>query len=174
MKNWNDRKTSKKGTLAEKIVENKILVPHNKVFYKAISEGRHPFDYLIYDYVTHIIIPSDVKAKPKMDYYNGSGIDYKHYLKYKEISKNINKKFFIFFVDECMGEIYGNYICELEKEVLEPNENNRKYPYIFNTKGGDRIILFHMDNMKRNLYKITENEITELKALNTRNYSYKD
>lgn len=157
MENWDDKIQVKKGNFAEEIV-HKYLEEKGYVIYFPTTPKSHSFDRLAIKDKKQIII-AEIKAKAKLTNYNETGFEYRHYLEYKEISKKHNLPVFIFFVDEHLEEIYGNFLIELEKD-------SRKAPW------GNQI-LFKMENMRRGIYKLNKEEVEYLKITSTRNYTYK-
>lgn len=155
--NWENKTEVKKGNFAEKII-HKYLEDKGYSIYKPTTPGPHCFDRLAIKDKKYIII-AEIKAKAKLNNYDETGIELRHYNDYKYISDLHKIPIFIFFVDEMLKEIYGNYLSILEV-------NSRKAPW------GDQI-LFKMNNMKRNIYNLSENETHILKELSTRNYNYK-
>ena len=138
-------KTNKKGDYAEKIVMENLHSKDINTFKNSI-DVPHPFDFLLYKKRNGIweLNPADVKAKPKMSKYNATGIDQKDYQTYLDIQDRYNMNVYLFFVDEEMGKVYGNYLNELEKEVID---GEQKYPFTLKDKYGIEIRIFHMDNM---------------------------
>ena len=96
-----------------------------------------------------------------MNYSDETGLNTSHYEEYKYISSKYNLPIFIFFVDEMLKEIYGNFLHKLEISKRE-----------ITTKQNKKITLFKMENMIRNIYLLKDNEIEEIKRYNTRNYEY--
>lgn len=155
---WQDKIQVRKGNFAEKIV-HEYLESKGYIVYIPQTEGGHAFDRLAIKDKEHVII-AEIKAKAKLNNYNETGFEYRHYLEYKKISLKHNLPVFIFFVDEMLKEIYGNFLSVLEK-------NNRKAPW------GEQI-LFSMNDMKRDIYKLSNEDVEYLKENSTRNYQYKD
>lgn len=158
MENWNNKIQVIKGDFAERIV-HKYLENKGYIVYIPQTNGSHSFDRLAIKNKKQIII-AEIKAKAKLNNYDETGFEYKHYLEYKEISKKHNIPVFIFFVDEMLKEIYGNFLSALE-------QNSRIAPW------GTQI-LFQMKNMKRNIYNLNNEEVLFLKQTSTRKYNYKE
>jgi len=158
---WEKMPQVKKGDLGEKIVR-KYLEAKGWVIYEPVGNMAHFTDkFAVKDKKEIILI--EVKTKPKLNYYDGTGFDFRSYNQYKILSHKHNMRVFIFFVDEMLGKIYGNFLSELEKPIIYKKKN---YPFFLN-----KIIIFPLCYMK--LVKIlNENEILEIKKYNTRNYEY--
>lgn len=154
---WEDKTQVKKGNFAEKIVHS-FLESKNYVVYVPTTDGAHTFDRLAIKDKEHVLI-AEIKAKPKLNNYDETGFEYRHYLEYKKISNKHQIPVFIFFVDEMLKEIYGNFLDRLEK-------NSRKAPW------GEQI-LFKMSSMYRHIYDLNEEDVDYLKKHSTRNYEYK-
>lgn len=161
--NFNDKPSTQKGKIGEEIIK-KWLEDRGWIIYEPKTENKpHAFDKLaIKDKKQLILI--EVKTKARRNYYPDTGIDIRHYDEYKLISQNHNLPVFLFFVDEMIGEIYGNKLSFLEEQVK--TSDGREYPL---RQGG--IIYFPLERM----YKIAildTSKVLELKKLNTRNYEY--
>ena len=92
-------------------------------------QGAHGFDRLAVKDKTEVII-AEIKTKARMNRYNATGFNIKHYREYKRISRKYNIPVFIFFVDEALGRIYGNFLSVLEESYTDINDGiyypNRK------------------------------------------------
>lgn len=166
--NFNDRPTTKKGKIGEEIVRQ-YLESKGWIIYEPKTEDKpHAFDKLAIKDKKHIVI-AEVKTKAARNYYPDTGIDIRHYEEYKLISEKHKMPVFLFFVDENKGEVYGNKLSELEKEHLVQGNN---YPLKQNG-----IIYFPVikgdgsENMI-SIAKLSEEDVEQLKKLNTRNYEY--
>ena len=156
--NGEDRTEVKKGNIGEDLIDE-FLLKKNIIPYISISKTAHPFDRLCITKNKKKLIIAEVKTKPKRIYYEDTGFNLKHYEDYKFIRDKYNIPVFIFFVDEYLEKIYGNYLNVLSKKY-------KKYPKIENN-----IIYFHLDSM-RNIMKLTKENVEKLKKLTTRNYNY--
>lgn len=127
---WCDKFQVKKGDFAEVIV-HKYLENKGYVVYKPSTEGSHAFDRLAIKNKEKVII-AEIKAKAKLNKYDETGFELRHYNDYKKISERHNLPVFIFFVDEMLKEIYGNFLhvlvreYELEVEFVETYEGEEK------------------------------------------------
>jgi len=159
--NFENSKSNKKGNIGESIVKD-WLKNRGYMIYSPEVLGAHAFDILaMKDKIN--LIAGDVKTKAKLNKYNGTGIDISHYKTYKKISEKHNIPFFIFFVDEQMGKIYGNFLDKLEAKVYD----DVQYPFNMN----EEIIIFSMKNMIL-VADISLDDSNKIKMLNTRNYEY--
>ena len=159
---WKDKIQVKKGDFAEDIVHTYL---ENKGFivYKPHTEGKHGFDRLAVKDKKQLII-AEVKAKARMKKYRATGIDLRHYNEYKLIEVKHNIPIFLFFVDEWLKKIYGNWLSELEKESYD----DINYP---NTIIKPGIIFFSYIKMKM-ITTLTDEQSEYLKSTSTRNYTY--
>ncbi|MBA7636655.1 hypothetical protein ES703_44276 [subsurface metagenome] len=162
MNNWGNKIEVQKGNFAENIIKN-FLESKGYVVYKPITKNAHAFDNLAIKNKKNVII-SECKAKAKRTFYNDTGINISNYDDYKYISKKHNLPVFIFFVDEFLEEIYGNFLNELEKEVCD---KGKKYPL-----KEKNIIYFPIMNMRRDIYKLNKEQVEYLKNKSKRNYDY--
>ncbi len=104
---WENKDSVKKGNYGENII-NTYLEDKGYVVYRPITDGPHCFDHLAIKDKKQVII-AEVKTKAKLNNYDETGFEYKHYLEYKFISGKHNIPVFIFFVDEMLKEVYGNF-----------------------------------------------------------------
>lgn len=158
--NWSDKKEVIKGNIGERIV-NEYLEKEGFVVYKSVTNSPHSFDRLAIKDKQQLII-AEIKTKARRNKYKDTGFNFTHYNEYKKISEKHNLPVFIFFVDEMLGEIYGNWLSILEK----PYKKGLQYPAIFND-----IIYFHLDTMKE-ICKLSNDEVIELKEYSQRSYKY--
>jgi hypothetical protein len=160
--NWQDLPQVKKGDYGEKLVDE-FLESKGFICYFPKTKGPHWFDRLaIKDKETVVVAES--KTKARLNKYPATGFDHKHYLEYKRVYEKHRIKVFVFFIDEMLGEIYGNFIQELEK----PAEiNGVKYPLMLN-----KIIVFPLKNMRK-IAEISDEDCEYLKKHSTRRYDYK-
>lgn len=156
---WSDRTRVKKGNIGEAIAQD-YLESKGFIFYKPVTDAPHAFDSLAVKNKKVF-----VKTKAKMNKYNATGFDIKSYNEYQYASEALKIPVFVFFVDEMLGKVYGNWLTELSK----PFSDDLEYPC---TTVVPNIVLFSMKRMK-DIGVLTEDQITELKSLSTRKYGYK-
>jgi len=159
---WEDKIQVKKGNYGEDLVNN-YLNKKGYVIYTPITNNAHCFDRIVMKNKSDIKIV-ECKTKAKRTYFDDTGIDIRHYNEYKNISDKYIIPLFIFFIDEYLGEIYGNYLTELIKPKVV---KNKEYPLEY--KG---IMYFPMVNMIRDILVLNENDKEYLKGNSTRNYEY--
>ena len=165
MSNWEDKPRVQKGNLGEEIVDRYILskglIPYHPVF-----DGPHPFDRIcvMADCCLAIV---ETKTKAHRTFFPDTGIDKKHYEKYKAIQSKYKIEVFIYFVDEAKGEIYGGSLRTLATPytVLV---RNQKINYPWEDKG---IVYFPLENTEP-IAHLTDAERDVLRSLSTRNYEY--
>lgn len=151
----------KKGNIGEAIVKAH-LERYGWCVFQPTSEGAHSFDMLcIKDKKKAIAL--DVKAKARMTHIHGTGIDQRHFVEYMEFSQKHCMPFYLAFVDESTGQIYGNSLHKLEEGYTE---GQHYYPRMV---GKQRIWNLHQMNFIANIPK---EKIDELKKYSQRNYEY--
>jgi len=144
-----------KGEYAEGIVRL-LFEDRGYVVYQPTTSGAHAFDMMaIKDKKRCLAL--DVKAKARRNAYPDTGINEQHYQTYINFSRNHNMDFWVVFVDEMDGHIYGNEI----------NSLNYPTPRIENS-----IRYFPLSNMKT-LAALSDGEKDKLKSLNQRRHNYK-
>lgn len=165
---WAERPEVKKGNVGELIVDD-FLRGKRVIPYRPDYDGAHPFDRLCATADKKTIFVADIKTKAQRERYADTGIDLSHYGDYKHIEGKYGLRVFIFFVDEKVRQIYGNWLGELERSVITPDRKGQRdvsYPLV------DRgIIYFPIINM-RPVSDITLEKARELMALSTRSYEY--
>lgn len=167
---WQEKETVKKGNIGESIV-TKYLEKLGYIVYEPVTDGAHAFDKFISLNKKSLAI-AEVKTKAKRNFMPDTGIDFRHYNEYKLVSEKYNLDFFIFFIDEMLGCIYGGKLSELEKpNCYEYNDNFISYPKVEQNKNGSKIIYFYQPNMKI-IHELSIEEIELIKSFNTRNYNY--
>jgi len=171
---WGNTLQAKKGDMGERIVCD-YLQKKGWIMYKSITNAGHCFDFLAIKNESECRIV-EVKTKPKRKYYPDTGFEVSQYNRYKKAGKELQCKIFIAFVDEHAGEIYGNYLHELEKEItIIVNGKPVKYPLVQPTyiqyphKGNT--IYFPIQHMKT-IKLLESSEIEYLKNHSTRNKLY--
>jgi hypothetical protein len=153
-----------KGEYGEAIVRG-LLEAKGFVVYKPFTEGAHAFDVLaIKDKARCIAL--DVKAKARRNKYEDTGIPERHYRTYLNFSTTHNMPFWVVFVDEMLGAIYGNTISKLDAPVSAAGIN---YPHVYGGDNGTRY--WHLSSMVT-LSKLSEVQIGELKGLSQRQHEY--
>lgn len=164
--NFKELQTYKKGVFGENIVRE-YLESNGWIVYEPITDKAHAFDKLCIKDKINIVI-AEVKTKARMNKFNATGIDVRHYKEYCNIKDKYNIPIFIFFVDEYTKAIYGNKLSELQKEY---KAKDGIYPKYIDTRNNKRIILFSLEIMKH-IYNLTDNEVEYLKKESSRNYNY--
>lgn len=154
-----------KGEFGERIVKG-ILEQKGFVVYKPATPGAHAFDVLaIKDKKRCIAL--DVKAKSRRNNFPDTGINYKHFLVYRDFSDTHKMPFWLVFVDEMLGKVYGNTIEELSRPR---EENGNKYPMRW---GGDTGIIYWPLSAMIVFHTLTPDECRQLQAMNQRSYDFK-
>ena len=158
---WQSKPTVIKGNIGEELVRE-YLESKGYIVYEPKTNGAHGFDKLAILNKKQAII-AECKTKARRNKYPDTGIQIRHYEEYKYISDKHNLPVFIFFIDEMLGQIYGNKL----EELVKPNKvGDKQYP---SKENG--IIYFPLANMKV-VCGIAEKDAELLKDKSTRNYEY--
>lgn len=166
---------SNKGDYAEELII-KTLEKQNFQFLVPLKDGKaHLCDGLAYRHNSRTenqkedikVFWYDVKAKARMNKFNSTGINESQLNHYKELNE-INT-FYLFFVDEMTGTIYGGSLNKLMKAHIDTVDTNI-YP-LYKTFGGIKMVLFSLEKMTL-LRALTEEEQETLKGLNSRSYGF--
>jgi hypothetical protein len=124
------KSTTQKGAIAEELVRQ-YLIANNCIPYAPPSTaGAHPIDFMVVDKISgQTIFFADVKCKAQRTNYPDTGINARHYEKYKWMGRRENKDVYLFFADESTGEIYGNFLSVLDQDrAIEHNHRVLQYP----------------------------------------------
>lgn len=151
-----------KGEYGEQIVR-RILEKQGFVIYKPQTEGAHAFDVLAIQNKTRCIA-LDVKAKARRNKYADTGINVRHYQTYKAFSEAHQMPFWVVFVDEMLGRIYGNTLANLDKPVTEAGIS---YPFEY----AGLIRYWPLASMIF-MHTLTCDEKADLAALSQRSHAY--
>ncbi len=164
---FKDSKQFLKGKMGEELVD-KYLMGRNIIPYHPVFEGAHPFDRICASTDKKKVLIVEVKTKAMRKYYPDTGFNIRSYNEYKYVSKKYNIPIFIFFVDEKLQEVYGNYLHELDKRyIIEYEGKKLVYP-----KKENNIIYFSMKLMIRDICGIKSEITGQLKELSCRNHEY--
>jgi hypothetical protein len=158
---FSERKTTIKGAFGERIIKA-FLEAKGFCVYEPTTEMAHAFDFLAVKDKRQCVA-LDVKSKARRSKYPDTGIDIRHYETYRDFSKKHKMPFFIAFVDEWIGKIYGNWLEKLQ----EPCKiGDKKYPSV------ERSIIYFPLAKMIDIQELSESDAAELRALSTRNYAY--
>ena len=161
---WHDRTEVKKGDLGEQIVAQWLL-DRGIVPYHSLADKAHPFDFLCASQDKKTIYIVEVKAKSKRECYEDTGIEYHHYMDYTNIREKYGIQVYLFFVDEKLGEIYGNKLSILEQPKIV---NGNSYPWVHKNKYGKTQIYFPLASMQREIAMLTDENIQGLLDLTSK------
>lgn len=167
--NFSDKIQTKKGEYGEKIVDE-YLQSKGFNIYKTFKENKpHAFDRLAVKNKRNLII-AEVKSKAKMNRYNATGIDERHFNEYQYISQKYNIEVWLFFVDEspAISSVYGNKLSALTQKST--SSDGRTYPMHMNS-WNPPIILFDYDKMVH-VKRLEENDRKTLQQMSSRSYNY--
>lgn len=128
----------------------------------------HAFDLLVMKGEKCIAL--DVKTKSRRTNFMDTGIDERSYNIYCCFSQKHNLDFWILFVDEYEGCVYGNTIKALDKPVTI---GSIVYPLIQTDRFNKTIRYWPLIHMAK-IVNITEFQSLKLKQLSNRSYNYPD
>jgi len=171
-----------KGDYAEALVDRLVHDQGLYHVYPIKTEGPHPVDRLLISRESLRIVAMDVKAvsarnsKPEFATtgYPDTGISIAHRNVYQQIVKHHNIPLYLMFVDEMLGEVYGNWLSVLERPTtIQWRNKTLNYPLVKDnfTAVGKQIVYYPLESMERGLYHLTDDEKAELHRLS--NYMYK-
>lgn len=154
----------RKGAIGEEMVRP-YLEAKGYVVCRPVTEGAHAFDGLAIRNKKHCIA-YDVKAKARMNKWPATGVNVSHFLTYWEFSQNHNMPFWLFFVDEMLGQIYGNEISKLEERR---SIDGVDYPFVLNTRT-DQIRIWPLEAMLK-VSDLSDEQKSALAACNQRTHA---
>jgi len=151
---WCDKKEVKKGDYGELLIDE-YYWNFGYMPYVPNKEGAHTIDRMYCKKKTSDVFIADIKTKPYRNVYPDTGLNTSHYNEYIRASLNLGVDVKLIFVDEKLGQIYGNSI----KELIKTREFGIKtYPW----EHGNQTY-FLVDSMIV-IRDLTENEIAKLKS----------
>jgi hypothetical protein len=160
----------KKGAIGESIVKERLEAA-GWVVYQPVTEGAHAFDMLSIKGKRYAIA-CDVKAKALMNKWQATGVNQRHFEEYQQFSQKHSMPFWLFFVDEYLGEIYGNTISELEQpRAVECRFGVESFPKVITTRNGTDVRLWPYAAMKK-IAVLASGECHALMEYNQRGYEY--
>lgn len=153
---FRDKPTTKKGAIGQELGRRE-LEKHGYVVYEPQTNAAHPFDILYASSDKRRLGIAEIKTKGLRDYYPDTGINRRHYEDYKAIAAKYGIDVVLVFVDDKVGEIYGNRLSLLEESRLIVHGNKTlSYPL---TQG--KIIYFPRESM----VKISDMSAEDMKRL---------
>lgn len=160
-----------KGHFGEGLVKS-ILKSKGYIVYSVENEGSHPFDLLVVNMTTGKTFLADVKTIPRRNKYPDNGLKHDDYKKYSDWKKKSGLDFWIFFVDEMLGSIYGNELSKLSVRSYD-KKVNKSYPMVYIDKyySYNSMIYFHLNSMI-NIGVISEIDSLYLRELAQRRHGY--
>lgn len=96
------------GEKAEKMLINEFVKSKGYIPYITLNDEAHPIDCICMSGASMFLL--DVKAKPRMRYYEMTGFDYADYKKYLTYEQPV----YILFADWYKKEVYGAWLSKLE------------------------------------------------------------
>jgi hypothetical protein len=163
---WLERPQAKKGAAGEALVDA-FLASRRVVPYAPIARGAHPFDRLCATADKRTIFVAEVKTKARRNKYPDTGISKRHYQDYTHVCGKYGLRVYLFFVDEMLKQIYGNWLHVLERpREIEHNGSAIHYPWDWG-----EIVYFPLAAMEF-VCPLNSERSEHLKALSTRSYEY--
>ena len=144
----------KKGELGEKIVREFLEAKDWIVYQPMTKDKAHYFDMMC-TFKKEKVIAIDVKTKARLNKWNAQGIDKKHYNEYINFINTTKVNFYLFFVDDKIGDVHYADIKNLTNPI---------YP-------NDKIIAWKIEDMNF-IFKLTDEQIIELLKYDQRNYKF--
>lgn len=113
---WHKQLQVKIGDYGEVLVKN-FLEGIGYVCYQPVTDRAHLCDFFMFrkDKGT---LAAEVKTKPMRDKYPDTGFDMRSYKRYKQLVEEHNMRMYVFFVDEKLKWIYGNFLDVLDKPFV--------------------------------------------------------
>lgn len=99
-----------KGRMGEFLIR-RFLESEGFIVYTTKTNASHCFDLLAVKSKQDCFF-IECKTKARRERYADTGISLKHYREYRRISDKVDKPLIILFIDESLGEVYGNYITK--------------------------------------------------------------
>lgn len=152
---------STKGDIGEMIIKD-FLVKEGLTVYTIEDQNKpHSHDMFACDYSADTFFALDVKTKARLNKYNATGINESHYRKYLKIKNDHNMPFFIYFVDEKMGDIHR---FDLNEETPGFIIKDGMPPY-------GNIICWELQYMEF-LQKLSKEQMAALSKFDQRNHTF--
>jgi hypothetical protein len=171
MISFRDLPQTQKGEVGERIVRRRLQDLGWFVYSLLDDPDRaHPIDTIAMKHDNLILM--DTKTKPRRQNYADTGIDIRHYHRYKVLSQRYNLRVYIAFCDEIKMEVYGNYLDILEQPRGAGTCEGTPWEYPQRHQG---IIYFPLDIMQHiaRLNDVaTLAEIEAIRLLSTRKSKY--
>ncbi len=162
---FKDRTQTKKGAVGERIIKEFLKENDFITFSPDVEDIPHAFDAIAVSKNKKFMLIAESKAKARMNKYNATGINTINLGEYIFLGEKHKMPVLLFFVDEYLGSVYYGVLDELLKPYSDMVIG---YP---NTEIVNGVTLFSLDKMKE-VRKLTEGEIKELKGLSSRTYEY--
>lgn len=161
---WDDKPEVQKGDYGE-ILARKTFEAKGYSMYAPVNMGAHSVDMLaLNDGI--ICFALEVKTKPMCRKYPETGINYYQYQRYRQFMINNSLPLYVAFVDEERGEIYGNFLIELDKPI---RYHGMEYPKNIGHSGGANLTRYFPECHMKHLRYLTPTEIFRLKSLSQNN-----
>jgi hypothetical protein len=154
------------GELGERFVKL-LLERKGFIVYRPDTGGAHWIDIIALKDKDRAIA-MDVKTKSRRTYFPDTGVNQRQFYEYLRFSKKHNMPFYLVFVDEMMGQIYGNTLDELEIQRIV---GGHQYPLVSEDRFGNQIRYWPLSAMK--FYGSVDPAVAKkIKALAQRGYQY--
>jgi len=164
---WQKKQSVKKGNVGEALIDE-FLLANNIIPYSPVGDQSHDFDRVCVSKKTGDWVVVEVKTKRRRDNWDDTGVDIPIYERYAAVQKDQGVKIYIFFVDDLLKKVYGNWLDELMKPV-QIEKGRKTYYWPLKWEG---IMYFHLDNMI-DAFDLTDQVVEKLNRLSNRSANYK-
>ena len=114
--NMEDTKQYRKGMIGQEIVKS-ILQQKGYVVYETKTKAPHAFDFMAIKDKREVLI-AEVKTKARLNNWNATGIDIKHFDDYMFFYKEYGIDVILYFVDEHPEE--RRVYCHKLRHLIQP------------------------------------------------------
>ncbi len=147
------------GDIGETLVSQFLQDKFGYAIYRPQDDKvAHWIDIIAMDKFTDGMFAVEIKTKPKLLYYNATGINTRSHYEYLELQKKHNLDVMLFFVDADLKQIYYSKLSSL---LIPTIYNEIQYPN-FEILQKQNIVLFPLEEMEV-VKNLTENEINLIK-----------
>ena len=153
---WQDKKEVIKGNIGEEIIVD-FLEKKDFIVYKPITKNKPHWIDIFATKNKKDIYAIDVKTKARFNKWAAQGINYNHYLDYKNLLETTNINVYLFFIDDKNGDVHCAELSKLRNPF-----------YVLDRT----IIAWSLQQMKL-IHTLDREQINELSKYDNRNYEYK-
>ena len=162
---FRDSVQARKGSVGEQLARE-WLEQHGFVVYAPLTDSAHAFDFLAVRTRDGLMYAIEVKTKARRNKFPDTGIDLRHYERYKR-TETSGLQVVLMFADECQRELYGGKLSVLDAPRAVPH--NGELLWYPRREGG--IIYFPLAAM-RVFAQIPDDRAEMMVSLSTRTHPY--